>query len=75
MAKVYYDPSQPEGYAGAARLKKKFPKANVTKWLATQPAYTAQANETKIYNSDVQNIWSKRFMADGFDGDDSLRTN
>ena len=33
----------------------------------------AQANETKIYNSDVYNIWSKRFMADGFDGDDSLR--
>ena len=26
LAKVYYDPSQPEGYAGTARLKKKFPK-------------------------------------------------
>jgi L-rhamnose mutarotase len=40
LAKVYYDPSQPEGYAGASRLAKKFPKVNVKKWLATQPAYT-----------------------------------
>ena len=29
LAKVYYDPSQPEGYAGASRLKKKFPKTDV----------------------------------------------
>ena len=40
LAKVYYDPSKPEGYAGASRLQKKFPKTNVKKWLATQPAYT-----------------------------------
>jgi len=40
LAKVYYDPSQPEGYAGASRLKKKFPKTDVKKWLATQPTYT-----------------------------------
>ena len=40
LAKVYYDPSQPEGYAGASRLKKKFPKTGVKKWLATQPTYT-----------------------------------
>ena len=40
LAKVYYDPSQPEGFAGASRLEKKFPKINVKKWLATQPAYS-----------------------------------
>jgi transposase InsO family protein len=42
FSKVYYDPSKPEGYAGAERLKKKFPKEekSVTKWLATQASYT-----------------------------------
>ena len=40
LAQVYYDPSQPEGFAGTSRLAKKFPKVNVKKWLATQPAYT-----------------------------------
>ena len=40
LAKVYYDPSEPAGFAGASRLQKKFPKTNVKKWLATQPTYT-----------------------------------
>ena len=42
FSKVYYDPSKPEGYAGAERLKKKFPKEekSVAKWLATQATYT-----------------------------------
>ena len=43
FAKVYYDPTQPEAFAGAARLIKKFPKSNkakIKKWIARQPTYT-----------------------------------
>ena len=40
LAKVYYDPSEPAGFAGASRLQKKIPKKDVKKWLATQPTYT-----------------------------------
>lgn len=40
FSKVYYDPLQPEAFAGASRLKKKFPKKNVKKWLSGQLAYS-----------------------------------
>ena len=68
LAKVYYDPSQPEGYAGAARLKKKFPKANVTKWLATQPTYTLHKPmkrkfTTRMYKtSGANDLWQMDLM-------------
>ena len=39
LAKVYYDPSKPEGYAGASRLAKKFPNLPVKEWLAGERAY------------------------------------
>lgn len=43
LAKVYYDPSNPAGYAGAIRLSKSTPQASsssIKKWLSTQPAYS-----------------------------------
>lgn len=40
LAKVYYDPTQPEAFGGAEKLEKRFPKAEVRKWLASQPTYT-----------------------------------
>ena len=68
LAKVYYDPSQPEGYAGASRLKKKFPKANVKKWLATQPTYTLHKPmkrkfTTRMYKTSGPNeLWQMDLM-------------
>ena len=44
LAKIYYDPSNPAGYAGASRLYKSIPQvsssSSIKKWLSTQPAYS-----------------------------------
>jgi L-rhamnose mutarotase len=40
LADVYYNPTEPAGYAGAAKLKAKFPRDDVGKWLASQSTYT-----------------------------------
>jgi hypothetical protein len=40
LEKIYYDPSDPAGYAGASKLKSRIPHEDVTKWLHTQPAYS-----------------------------------
>jgi transposase InsO family protein len=40
LANVYYDPVQPEGYAGGVRLKKRFPQHDVKQWLGKQTTYT-----------------------------------
>ena len=40
LANTYYNPSDPAAFAGASKLKKKFPKVDVSSWLATQPTYS-----------------------------------
>ena len=40
LADTYYNPSDPAAFAGASKLKKKFPKVDVSSWLAAQPTYT-----------------------------------
>lgn len=41
LAKVYYDPSDPAGFAGASKLSDRFPKyKSVKTWLSSQPTYT-----------------------------------
>ena len=68
LAKVYYDPSEPAGYAGASRLQKKFPKTDVKKWLATQPAYTLHKPmkrkfTTRMYKtSGADELWQMDLM-------------
>lgn len=41
-SKVYYNAKEPESYAGANRLKRRFPlyTKDVSKWLRSQPSYT-----------------------------------
>jgi len=68
LAKVYYDPSEPAGYAGASRLQKRFPKTDVKKWLATQPAYTLHKPmkrkfATRAYKtSGADDLWQMDLM-------------
>ena len=40
LTDTYYNTREPAGYAGALRLKKKFPHEDVSSWLASQPTYT-----------------------------------
>lgn len=40
LANTYYNPSDPAAFAGANKLKKKFPKVDVKSWLATQTTYS-----------------------------------
>ena len=40
LAKTYYDLSDPAGYAGASKLKAKYPQADTKSWLTNQLAYT-----------------------------------
>ena len=40
LTNAYYDPAESTAFAGASKLKKKFPNQNVTSWLASQPTYT-----------------------------------
>ena len=68
LAQVYYDPSEPAGYAGASRLQKKFPKTDVKKWLATQPAYTLHKPMKRKFTtrinktSGVDDLWQMDLM-------------
>jgi Integrase core domain/Chromo (CHRromatin Organisation MOdifier) domain len=40
LVDTYYDPLDSAAYAGAIKLKKKFPLHEVSSWLAAQPTYT-----------------------------------
>lgn len=71
FSKVYYDPSQPEGFAGAAPLKKRFKSSKavtVKKWLAKQPAYSLHKPmkrrfpTRKYKTSGLNDLWQMDLM-------------
>ena len=68
LAKVYYDPAEPVGYAGAKRLQQKFPRTRVMDWLKTQPAYSLHKPmrrrfpTRKYQTSGLNELWQMDLM-------------
>ena len=68
LAKVYYNPSEPAGYAGANRLQQKYPRVKVMDWLKTQPAYSLHKPmrrrfpTRKYQTSGLNELWQMDLM-------------